>query len=109
MTSFNRILGVTLAMVFGGGALAHAQIASSSPKKLPQLVILSATVDRASETMTIHGTAFGSRAPQVWCGLDPMTVISATDSDVVVELPAEEKDGTHRLTVLRSTAREGRG
>jgi hypothetical protein len=106
MTASNRIVAVTLAIALGGAALADAQVADSSSKRLPQLVILNTTVNRANETLTIHGNGFGTRPPLVWCEVDPLTVISATDDDVVVYLPAAMKDATYLLTMLRPTSPE---
>ena len=66
-----------------------------------QLVILSAVVDRASETLTIRGVNLGSTAPAVYSEEHPLTVLSATATEIVVTLPATVPDGSYLLTVIR--------
>lgn len=98
----NRTLGMALVFVLCASSIAHAQTASSESKKWQpaQLAILSASVDRANETITIRGLNFGRHAPVVFCETQYMTVISATDSELVVHLPAAVPDGTYLLTVV---------
>ena len=98
MTALNRMLSVALVFIVSAAAVTHAQDKSAKT----QLVVLSTSVDRVSDALTIHGIAFGARPPQVWCETYPMTVLSATDTDIVVYLPPAVHDGTYRLTVLRS-------
>jgi hypothetical protein len=103
----NRTVLTALAFVLAGSTLIHAQ----GPQKLVttldvarparELVILSTAVDRVNQTLTIEGQGFGSQVPQVWCETHSMTVLSATDSQLVVFLPAAVPDGTHLLTVVR--------
>src|SRR6476620_8876113 len=97
MSLLNRTLAVSLVFVLFAGTLAYA--GPAAPSK--QLLITSAAVNRANETLTIRGVAFGSSAPQVWCESHPMTVSSANDSELVVYLPAAMPDGTYLLTVVR--------
>ncbi len=110
----NRTVLAALAFVLMGSTMAHAQkkltIASLLPtvKSSGELVILSTAVDRANQTLTIEGQGFGSQPPQVWCETYSMTVLSATDSQLVVFLPAGVPDGTHLVTVVRGPAEKDR-
>jgi hypothetical protein len=108
----NKTVIAAVAFVLLSGVLAHAQTtqlsqsgsdSSSSQGKShhTQLVILSTKIDRANDTLTIRGIGFGSRIPQVYCETHPMTVISATDSKIVVHLPDSTHDGSYLLTVFR--------
>lgn len=101
---------MVLVFVLCAGSIAHAQAASSALKKgqPAQLVILSATANRASETLTIRGLNFGTEAPQVLCETHFLTVISATDSEIVVQLPAAVPDGTYLLSVVRGPSTNDR-
>lgn len=110
MPASNRTPWVVLVFVLCAGSIAHAQTASSALKKgqPAQLVILSATANRAGETLTIRGLNFGTEAPQVLCETHFMTVISATDSEIVVQLPAAVPDGTYLLTVIRGPSTNDR-
>jgi hypothetical protein len=105
-----RILMLSLLLVMLGTELAYAQkkndVVSPSTN---QLVILSAAVDRVNQTLTIEGMAFGSQPPQVWCESYLMTVISATDTQVIVFLPSAIPDGSHLLTVTRGNGEKDRG
>src|SRR5689334_21047054 len=105
-----RTFVVSFLVVMLGTELAYAQkketvVANSSN----QLTILSTAVDRVNQTLTIQGMGFGSQPPQVWCETWPMTVISATDTQLVIFLPAAVPDGTHLLTVARGNGDKDRG
>ena len=92
MTTSNQTLWLALAFVLLRGSLAHAQNpqirnsdqnaenreSASANKHRGPLVVLSTTVDRVSQTLTIRGSGFGSRAPQVLCETDSMTIVSAS-------------------------------
>jgi hypothetical protein len=110
----NRTVLAALAFVLMGSTIAHAQkkltIASllTTVKSSADLVIFSTVVDRANQTLTIQGQGFGTQPPQVWCESYSMTVLSATDSQLVVFLPAGVPDGTHLLTVVRGPAERDR-
>jgi hypothetical protein len=110
----NRTVLAALAFVLLGSTIAHAQkkltIASLLPtvKSSAELVIFSTAVDRANQTLTIQGQGFGSQPPQVWCETYSMTVLSATDSQLVMFLPAGVPDGTHLLTVVRGPSEKDR-
>ena len=72
------------------------------------LTILSTAVDRVNQTLTVQGAGFGAQSPQVWCETYQMTVISATDTQLVVFLPGGVPDGTHLLTVSRGNGEKDR-
>jgi hypothetical protein len=105
----NKSVGAALAFVLMTGALAHAQTTHlsqsgndhQSKSSHTQLVILSTTVDRANDTLTIRGLGFGTRTPQVWCETHQMTVLNSSNSKIVVHLPDATHDGSYLLTVLR--------
>jgi len=90
-------------LIFCMGTLAEAQ-----PSSHKRLVIFKTTVDRANETLTIRGQGFGKHAPQVLCEKHPMTVVSATDTEVVVYFPAAVADGTYLLTVMKGASQKDR-
>ena len=92
--SANRLLA-TAVLIVCATPLAHAE------RNEPQLIILSAVADRASETLTIRGLNFGSTTPAVLCEEQSMTVLNATASEIVLMLPSGVPDGTYRLTVSR--------
>src|SRR6185503_13713604 len=99
----NKTLVAVIAFVLLSGTLAHAQTNqilqsnSNTPTKtfFTQLVVLSTTVDRVNDRLTIRGIGFGSRAPQVYCETSPMVVLSATDTKLVVRLSDTMADGTY--------------
>ncbi|CAN5737515.1 hypothetical protein BH18ACI5_BH18ACI5_20180 [soil metagenome] len=74
-----------------------------------QLVIFSAIPDRGNETLTIRGVNLGDRAAFVYFEELPMTILSASDQEVVVHLPAATPDGTYLLTVTRGKSTQARG
>ena len=117
MRLLNKTAFTVIVFVLMGTALAHAQQKKSAStsdtlilaKPQDQLIVLSTTVDRVNQTLTIRGLAFGPEPPQVWCETSLMTVLSATDSEIVVFLPAAVPDGTHLLSVIRGTGEKDRG
>lgn len=66
-----------------------------------QLIVLSAVADRTSQTLTIRGMNFGSSVPSIWCEEQSMTVLTSSETELVVMLPSTVPDGTYRLTVAR--------
>lgn len=66
-----------------------------------QLIVLSAVADRTSRTLTIRGMNFGSSVPLIWCEDQSMTVLTGSETELVVMLPSTVPDGTYRLTVAR--------
>ena len=98
-TSRWKLVAAFLLMgTFGGG-----RIVLAGPDK--QLVVLSAAVNRPAETLTLKGQNFGSTAPAVYCESMPMTVISASDTQLVVMFPAAIPDGTYLVTVARGNGK----
>ena len=110
----NRTVLTALAFVLLGSSIAHAQKKLTNASLFPavkspgELAILSTAVDRANQTLTIQGQGFGAQPPQVWCETYSMTVLSATDTQLVVFLPAGVPDGTHLLTVIRGPSENDR-
>ena len=129
MFRLKRTLLVALALTFCNGPLVHAgdeQTGQSghnghngqrgqsaehrAAKKKSQLMVLSTFTNRKNGTLTIRGVGFGhAAAPGVWCETHPMTVLSSSDSELVVDLPVEVTDGTYLLTVARGITETERG
>src|SRR4051812_13093279 len=106
----SRTLLLSFLIVILGTEFAYAQKSTAAvAPKADQVVVLSTAVDRVNQTLTIQGVGFGPQAPQVWCENYLMTVISATDSQLVVFLPGGVPDGTHLLTVIRGNGEKDRG
>jgi hypothetical protein len=95
-------LGFVLILLGTVAVQAHAQNGPSS-----QLVIFSAAADRAAETLTLRGRGFGPQAPFVFLKEFSLTVLSATDEQLIVRLPTVP-DGTYLLTVVRGPAQQDR-
>ena len=74
-----------------------------------QLVIFSAIADRGSSTLTIRGVNLGALAAVVYCEEQTMTILSATDEQIVAQLPGYLADGTYLLTVMRGKSMQARG
>jgi len=98
-TSRWKLVAAFLLMEAFGGA----RIVLAGPDK--QLVVLSAAVSRSAETLTLKGQNFGSTAPAVYCESMPLTVISASDTQLVVMFPAAIPDGTYLVTVSRGNGK----
>ena len=109
----NRTAFTAVVFVLLGTALAQAQKKESDTLTISnsqqQVVVLNTVVDRVNQTLTIRGLSFGSPAPQVWCETYLLSVISATDTELVVFLPAAVPDGTHLLSVVRGPSEKDRG
>jgi collagen triple helix repeat protein len=96
------ILGIS-AVVFA----AHVTTARATPA--PQLVITSATFDEANSRLVISGQNFSwpsngsghATPPVVSLDLLPLTVLSATSTEVVASLSGTFPDGTYLITVSR--------
>lgn len=107
----NFKLWTVVSFVIAFAVTAQAQDASqkkSNKVTASQLVILSAASDRAHETLTIRGKGFGRHAPQVMVEEFSMTVMSATDTEIVAYLPAAVPDGTYLLTVNKGPSQAER-
>lgn len=96
-----RTIWLALGFVVTFVAAADAQPAKTTNGPPSQLVILSATPDRAAGTLTVRGKNFGQHAPYVYVEEFPMSVTSATDEQLVIHLPAGVPDGSYLLTVTR--------
>jgi tartrate-resistant acid phosphatase type 5 len=68
-------------------------------------LIVSASADLASGTVSIRGRNLGGRYPQVWLGEAKLNVRSATPDEVVAVLPAGIPPGTYLLQL--SPAKSG--
>jgi hypothetical protein len=94
-----RTLVVAFILVLATGAIAHAQ--PNHKKQAGPVLVLSATPNRVSQTLTIRGVGFGERAPNVFWEEQTLPVASASDTEVVAFFPAAVPDGTYRVTVIR--------
>jgi hypothetical protein len=78
--------------------------AQSSTNSSKQLIVTSAAVDRANDTVTFRGSGFGNKKPTVFCELTQMTVLSGSDEELLVAFPASVLDGTFLFTVARGNS-----
>src|SRR5688572_23423603 len=69
-----------------------------------QVATLRAIVDESANTISIRGQNFGT-SPQVWLAAEQLVVLSATDQNIVAQLPASWSPGTYRLMVARTALR----
>ena len=97
MTRTRTLAAIGTAMLLSGTPL-FAQPSTNSPK---QLIVTSASVDRANDTVTLKGSGFGTKKPTVFCELTQMTVLSGSDEELLVAFPASVLDGTFLFTVAR--------
>ena len=103
MVSARTVAAFVAAILVIGASDAHAQ--AREPQQVQkQLVILSATVDRANDTVTLKGMNFGPRRPYVYCETYPMTLLSATDDELIVSVPTSSLNGTYLFTVIRGNS-----
>lgn len=118
--AISRTVLTALILVLGTGTVAHAEangkgkaknkVSSASTIEQQsgashQLVVLSAMLDREQEILVLEGRNFGGPyAPTVVCGVEQLTVLSATDTHLVVLFPRSIPDGTHLFTVFRGTS-----
>ena len=77
---------------------------SAAQAQSKHLIVTSARVDRSHDTVTLKGVGFGVKQPFVWAELTQMTVLSATDEELVVSFPASALDGTFLFTVARGNS-----
>src|SRR5215467_4004860 len=91
---------------------AQPAVAAPAPAQSPQLVITSATFDASNGRLVIDGQNFlaargheghgrGSAPPVVTLDLQPLTVISATSTEIVASLSGTFPEGTYLITVSR--------
>ena len=108
MVTWRRIGAVAAAMVLSAGTTAYASAGKDKDKESEkkdsaprQLVVMSATVDRQAQSVTLRGQNFGSSEPKVFCETYPLTVLQFTDTQVVVWFPGSVPEGTYLFSVLR--------
>lgn len=103
-----RIVWTALGFAMAVNGVAYAQdlhADGASKDSIAAVAIHSATMDRANETVTLRGDGFGPRTPSVFFETFPLTVLTATDTEVVAYLPGSVPDGTYLFTVVRARAR----
>lgn len=86
----------------------HARAAGTATPTSNQLTITSAKVDRPNEVLFVNGLNFGSTAPTVWLETSRLTVVAASETQLVVEFPAAVPDGTYLLVVERGPSQGDR-
>ena len=107
MTISTRTGMVLAALLYVGAAdvQAKAKAKDDGDSSRKQVVVTKAIVDRTSDTVTLKGMHFGSATPFVYCETSRMTVLSASDDEIVVAFPASTvADGTYLFTVIRGEA-----
>jgi hypothetical protein len=93
--------------ILGVSALVlSARVVIAAPASPPQLVVTSATLDATNNRLVIRGVNFSwpaktASAPEVTLDLLPLTVLSATSTEVVASMSGTFPDGTYLLTVSR--------
>jgi hypothetical protein len=73
-----------------------------------QLVITSASVDRTSNTVTFKGHNLGGRKAAVFCETTAMSVLGASDQELLVAFPASSLNGTYLFTVVKGNGSSDR-
>src|SRR5262245_16391372 len=96
-----RTFAVSTALMLSASAV-HAQ---GGPR---QLVITSASVDRAGNTVTFKGYNLGGRKATVFCEATGLPVLSATEQELVVSFPASSLNGTYLFTVFKGPSNNDR-
>src|SRR5689334_12246592 len=96
---FTTVLGITALVV-------SVRVVSAATTSTPQLMITSATFDEANNRLVISGQNFTAREhhstpPHVTLDLMPLTVLSASPTEIVAVLSGTFPDGTYRITVWR--------
>ena len=95
--------------VLGLGMLILCAVVVSAETETPQLVITSARFDEANSRLVITGQNLSrpsnrnghSLPPSVTLDLLPLTVLSATSTEIVASLAGTFPDGTYLITVSR--------
>ena len=77
---------------------AVAARAQGVPPGVP--IVVAASADFVAHQLVISGSGFGT-APAVRLGGDALTVVSASDTSIVADLPADIAAGSAMLLVLR--------
>jgi hypothetical protein len=101
-----RTIAAVAAVTLLAAVAAHAQSGTNDSGKSAksQLVITSAQVDRSQDTVILRGQHFGSRKPLVYCETYEMSVLSATEDELLVSFPASALNGTYLFTVIRGSS-----
>jgi hypothetical protein len=86
----------------------NEQKSDSSDGPKGQLMVLSAHLDRAQETLILEGLNFGTQAPTVYCESYEMRVTGWTNQRLVVQFPAAIPDGMYRFTVVSGPSQQDR-
>src|SRR5262249_6498762 len=112
LTSSRTVIALLFAIVVGAGNVVHAtkdkDATGNNGNGNRQLLVTSAAINRSSEILILRGLNFGSVAPAVYCETTPMTVVSSTDTQLVVLFPASVPDGTYLFTVVRGPSEQDR-
>src|SRR5688572_27779445 len=90
-----RTVAALAAAMLLTGSTGYAETSSK------HLVVTSAVVDRGNDTVTLRGAGFGSKRPVVYCEETPMSVLSATEDELIVSFPASALEGTFLFTIVR--------
>jgi hypothetical protein len=101
-------MGIRIRTFAVATALLLTASAASAQGGSKQLVITSASADRASNTVTFKGRNFGGRKATVFCEATEMSVLSATDEELVASFPASSLSGTFLFTVLKGNSNNDR-
>ncbi|MGB2713171.1 MAG: hypothetical protein WBC51_03265, partial [Vicinamibacterales bacterium] len=114
MATWTRIGAAALAMVLSAGVTAYTadgqsnkgksgqtETLATTGDKSKQVIVLTASVDRANDNVTLRGMNFGQSAPMVYCETHPLTVLQATDTELVVWFPGSVPQGTYLFSVVR--------
>ena len=112
LKSSRTVIAFLFAIVIGAGSVVHAErdkdANGNSGNGNKQVVVSSAAINRSSEILILRGQNFGTVTPSVYCESTPMTVVSVTDSQLVVLFPASVPDGTYLFTVITGPAEKDR-
>src|SRR4051812_2259224 len=108
MAILKRTILLAALLVTASGSVAGAEQSGGSAKH-PQLTILNTVSNRSADTLTVHGVGFGDRPAQVWCENFLLTVISWTDSEIILHLPDAVPDGSYLLTIITGEGQKDQG
>lgn len=81
-------------------------MAQPTPTAKPSIISASADFTMDPVQLTIAGSAFGSSQPTVTVDLQPATVISYTETQIVADLPTGLSAGSYLLKVTNTTSRK---
>ena len=112
MVTWTRIAGVATAIVFTAVITPYASDRTTDKNgsdkspgrengKPRQVVITSGSVDRVNDRLVLRGQNFGDSAPMVYCETYPLTLLDASDTELVAWFPGAVPQGTYLFTVVR--------